>query len=463
MVGQRLGRYQITSQIGAGGMGQVYRAHDPHLERDVAIKIVNPALTRDRSAVDRFVREARAISRLSHPNIVTIHDVGETEGGRFIVTELVEGQTLRDVAKSGIEWETTADLIRQVARALAAAHAAGIVHRDVKPENVMVRADGLVKVLDFGLARLVTGADGDAASATASGTAPGVLLGTLRYMAPEQVAGGHVEFAADVFSLGLVLYELLTGRHPFGSERGWGVLDAIARQPVVPPSRLEPALPAGIDDLLTGMLEKDPRRRPAASDVVERLGGVSHRAPDLPSGPPQLRSVPPAPIGRGAELTMLRAAFDAAASGAGLIVAVSGEPGIGKTTLVESFLAGLEHDALACIARGRCSERRRTCRGWKCSMTWSTAHRVPSWLACFSTRRQAGTPRWPYRGQATGRRRLRVPPRRSASSAKRRCSCRRPAVGARWWCPSMTCTGPMSRRWTCWPIWARDCRPPGCW
>src|SRR5688572_10904413 len=243
-------------------MGEVYRAHDPRLERDVAIKVVNPTLTRDGSAVDRFVREARAASRLNHPNIVTIHDIGETETGRFIVTELVEGRTVHDVVESRVPWATAADIVRQAASALAAAHAAGIVHRDVKPENLMVRGDALVKVLDFGLARLMPARDGDAERVTASGTAAGIVLGTLRYMAPEQAAGRPVESAADVFALGLVLYELLTTRHAFGHEVGWGVLGAIAREAAIPASRLDPTLPAALDALLLKMLEKEPHKRP---------------------------------------------------------------------------------------------------------------------------------------------------------------------------------------------------------
>ncbi len=356
MIGQQIGHYRVTARLGAGGMGQVYRAHDPRLERDVAIKVVNPTLTRDRSAVDRFVREARTASRLNHPNIVTIHDIGETETGRFIVTELVEGRTVRDVVESRVPWATAADIVRQAARALAAAHAAGIVHRDVKPENLMVRGDGLVKVLDFGLARLMPARDGDTERVTASGTAAGIVLGTLRYMAPEQAAGRPVESAADVFALGLVLYELLTTRHAFGHEVGWGVLGAIAREAAIPASRLDPTLPAALDELLLKMLEKEPHKRPTASEVATHLEHIAGPVPAVRRELATVRSVP-TPIGRGVELTMLRATFDGAASGVGQMVTVAGEPGIGKSTLIESFLVDLEREGLARVARGRCSER----------------------------------------------------------------------------------------------------------
>lgn len=180
--GQTFSHYQVLARLGGGGMGVVYRARDLRLGRDVAIKFVNEQLTQDGPAVDRFEREARAVAALNHPNIVTIHDLGQSEFGRFIVMELVEGRTLRQLTSVGVTWETAADVGRQMAKALAAAHAAGIVHRDVKPENVMVRSDGFVKVLDFGLARLLPSELEGHETTVASATGAGMVLGTLRYM-----------------------------------------------------------------------------------------------------------------------------------------------------------------------------------------------------------------------------------------------------------------------------------------
>jgi predicted ATPase/tRNA A-37 threonylcarbamoyl transferase component Bud32 len=354
--GAKLGPYEILAAIGAGGMGQVYRARDTRLGRDVAVKLVAERLTRDRTAVDRFVREAHAASRLNHPNIVTIHEIGEAEIGRFIVMELVLGRTLREMMTARIAWESVVDLGRQIAKALAAAHAEGIVHRDVKPENVMVRDDGYVKVLDFGLARLLPTDAVASEVVTASGTEAGTVLGTIRYMAPEQARGDRVEGAADVFALGLVLYELATGRHPFGADRPFGVVDAIVGEPALPPSRLNPEIPGPLEALLLQMLEKDPRRRPTATDVDALLAQITGTSPTTRtprfSGPSHHRSV-----GREGERAALRAAFESAAAGNGLVVCVAGEPGIGKTTLVEDFLAELQADGLSRVARGRCSER----------------------------------------------------------------------------------------------------------
>ena len=354
--GTRLGAYEILALLGAGGMGHVYRARDTRLGREVAVKLVAEHLTRDRSAVDRFVREAHAASRLNHPNIVTIHEIGEAEVGRFIVMELVQGRTLREVVTERVAWESLVDLGRQIAKALAAAHSAGIVHRDVKPENVMLRDDGYVKVLDFGLARLLPTQDGAPEVVTASATEAGTVLGTLRYMAPEQARGGRAGPAADVFALGLVLYELTTGRHPFSADPRFGSVDAIVCDPALPPRHLNPEIPGTLEALLLQMLEKDPRRRPTAAEVAALLTQLTGRIPVAQTrrvgGPPQHRSV-----GREGERAALRAAFDGAATGNGLFVCVAGEPGIGKTTLVEDFLAELEAEGHSRVARGRCSER----------------------------------------------------------------------------------------------------------
>jgi len=220
-VGRSLGHYQTLSLIGAGGMGRVYLAEDTRLGRKVALKLLPAAFTKDRGRVRRFKQEARAASSLNHPNILTIHEIGEAstaEGGaHYIVSEFVEGETLRALLRSGRLGVSKATAIAgQVAGALSVAHEAGIVHRDIKPENVMARPDGLVKVLDFGLAKLAEAPPpADSEALTNLSTAPGIVMGTVSYMSPEQARGQKVDRRADIFSLGVVLYEMLAGRRPF--------------------------------------------------------------------------------------------------------------------------------------------------------------------------------------------------------------------------------------------------------
>jgi eukaryotic-like serine/threonine-protein kinase len=222
LVGRSLGHYQALSLIGAGGMGRVYLAEDTRLGRKVALKLLPAAFTQDKERVRRFKQEARAASSLNHPNILTIHEIGEAstaEGGaHFIVSEFVEGETLRAALRGGrLDVGKATAIAEQVAGALSVAHEAGIVHRDIKPENVMARPDGLVKVLDFGLAKLTEApsAPADSEASTNLSTAPGIVMGTVSYMSPEQARGQKVDRRADIFSLGVVLYEMLAGRRPF--------------------------------------------------------------------------------------------------------------------------------------------------------------------------------------------------------------------------------------------------------
>jgi serine/threonine protein kinase len=288
--GARLGPYEILSTLGAGGMGEVYRARDTKLERDVAVKIIHPDAAADPAAVQRFTREAQAASALNHPNIVSVFDFGDCDAGPFIVMEMIEGRTLRSMLRvtSGSETsglETWADIGRQVARALGVAHAAGIVHRDIKPENVMVRNDGYVKVLDFGLARATRFEADPGASTTghpgpgpATITGGGLVVGTVAYMSPEQARGAAVDRATDIFALGLVFYELATGRHPFaaaGSSDGVGIVARMLSDDPLPPSRFAPQLSAAIDALILRMLDKDPRGRPDAEAVDRALAGAA--------------------------------------------------------------------------------------------------------------------------------------------------------------------------------------------
>jgi serine/threonine protein kinase len=218
---KRLAHYQIISMIGAGGMGEVYLAEDIRLRRKVALKMLSPELTRDERGLRRFEHEAHAASALNHPNILTIHEFGQADGLHFIASEFIEGTTLRQrLANGRLELNATIDIAIQIASALAAAHACGIVHRDIKPDNVIVRTDGIVKVLDFGIAKLTERRVGEtirrrAAAVAASTSEPGMVLGTAKYMSPEQARGIEVDARSDIFSLGAVIYELITGRSAF--------------------------------------------------------------------------------------------------------------------------------------------------------------------------------------------------------------------------------------------------------
>jgi adenylate cyclase len=264
--------YRIVSKLGAGGMGEVWLAEDTRLGRKVALKLLPVEFTEDSERVRRFTQEAKAASALNHPNIISVYDIGESETGRFIVMEFVAGRTLRLVIAKDNSLETFFALGAQMARALSAAHAAGITHRDIKPDNIMVRDDGYVKMLDFGLARLLpTTASDPEAMTLAQQTTPGTVMGTLAYMSPEQASGQTVGSASDVFALGIVLYELATGSHPFKSESMLGYLHAITSK--VPPSMtsLKSHLPPALDDLILSMLDKDANSRPMAAEVAQAL------------------------------------------------------------------------------------------------------------------------------------------------------------------------------------------------
>src|ERR1700693_6297133 len=210
--GSKLGPYEVSTPLGAGGMGEVYRAKDARLGREVALKVLPDEVARDADRRSRFEQEARAASALAHPNIVTVYDVGESNGSVWIAMELVEGKTIRDLLASGaLPTRRALEIGTQVAEGLAAAHAAGIVHRDLKPENLMLARDGFVTILDFGIAKLgergIAAADGPTVAAGAPGTEPGTVMGTVGYMSPEQAAGQPVDFRSDQFSFGSILYE----------------------------------------------------------------------------------------------------------------------------------------------------------------------------------------------------------------------------------------------------------------
>ncbi len=259
----KVGHYRLGQVIGRGGMGVVYAAADEDLDRQVALKFLNTSMVGSRSAVERFSREARAVSALNHLNIVTIYDIIHDGSRMAIAMELVEGRSLGEWRGEAVPCEQAAAWCRQIAQALDAAHSRGLMHRDIKPENVLVRSDGVVKVLDFGLARRVT----DDTSTL------GHPLGTMRYMSPEQSLGAKVTPASDIFSLGIVLYELVTGRHPFHAPTPFETARAISTMTPVQPARLA-RLPGQLNALIVAMLHRDADKRPPAAEVVRRLGEV---------------------------------------------------------------------------------------------------------------------------------------------------------------------------------------------
>ena len=214
--GVQLGPYHVLERIGAGGMGEVYRARDPRLHRDVAIKVLPERLSKEPQALARFEREARAVAALSHPNILAIYDGGSDQGFQYVVTELLEGETLRSRLERGaLPWRLAVEIGASIAEALSAVHSKGIIHRDLKPENVFLIADDRVKVLDFGLARWTQANSPGEEAPLPTDTDPGTIMGTVGYMSPEQVRGGVAEAPSDIFSLGCVLYEMIAGRAGF--------------------------------------------------------------------------------------------------------------------------------------------------------------------------------------------------------------------------------------------------------
>jgi eukaryotic-like serine/threonine-protein kinase len=263
--GTRLGPYEILSPLGAGGMGEVYRAKDPRLGRDVAIKVLPESVSADPKALARFESEARAVAALSHPNILALHDVGEADGVHYAVTELLEGETLRGLVGRGlIPVRRALEIAHEVAEALAAAHGKGIVHRDVKPENVFLTKDGHVKILDFGLARagaVPAGRDETESPTVDKLTSEGAVVGTVAYMSPEQARGLPVDHRSDQFSLGIVLYEMLAGRRPFKGDSAAETLTAIIREEPEPLSKEGPLVPAPVRWVVERCLAKEPADR----------------------------------------------------------------------------------------------------------------------------------------------------------------------------------------------------------
>jgi serine/threonine protein kinase/tetratricopeptide (TPR) repeat protein len=265
-IGTNFDRYEIISLLGSGGMGEVYLARDKRLERKVALKLLRTDFTNDSSRLSRFEQEAKAASALNHPNIITIHEISEFDSKSFITTEFIDGRTLRQIIKLGKASIFSAlDIAIQVASALTAAHEAGIVHRDIKPENIMMRHDGIVKVLDFGLAKLsepqITSTDPQAAGFSQLDTEPGTVLGTATYMSPEQTRGLKVDARTDVFSLGVVLYEMMTGAPPFGGKTAADIMTEVLSREQLPLSHSVPTVPVELQRIVSKALRKDREER----------------------------------------------------------------------------------------------------------------------------------------------------------------------------------------------------------
>jgi len=267
VAGQVVGHYQIVALLGKGGMGEVYLASDTKLDRRVALKLLPAEFTNHKERLRRFIQEAKTASSLNHPNIITIHEIGEADGAPFIATEFIDGQTLKRRRHTKMELPEILDVAIQVAGALQAAHAAGIIHRDIKPENIMMRPDGYVKVLDFGLAKLT---EKTSASKTAGSeidtmlrghTRPGTILGTVDYMSPEQARGQTVDHRTDVFSLGIVLYQLTTGRAPFAAATDVDKLVSILEKEPPPLDEYAPKIPSEFQRIVSKALRKDREER----------------------------------------------------------------------------------------------------------------------------------------------------------------------------------------------------------
>src|ERR1700733_9488143 len=275
--GTRLGPYEVLAHIGAGGMGEVYRARDSRLGREVALKILPAAFASDPDRVRRFEQEGRAAAALNHPNIVVIYDAGSEGGGFHVATELLEGETLRErLAGHALPVRKAIDYAIQTARGLAAAHAKGITHRDLKPENLFLTKDGLVKILDFGLAKVMEPADTNETQAFAGRTRVGMRLGTAGYMSPEQVRGLPADPRSDIFSFSVILREMLTGAPTFQKPTSVETMAAILNEDPQPVEEKSASIPPGLDRVLHRGLEKDPDLRfHSASDLAFALEALS--------------------------------------------------------------------------------------------------------------------------------------------------------------------------------------------
>jgi predicted ATPase len=362
--GTKLGPYEIIVRLGAGGMGEVYRARDTRLDRGVAIKILPAAFSADRDQLCRFEQEARSASALNHPNIVTIYELGEHDSTHYIAMELIEGRTLRELLAPGLlPIRKAIEIAAQVAEGLAKAHEAGITHRDLKPENLMISDDGFVKILDFGLAKFTSSSrtGSDEFRTLALPTRPGMVMGTVEYMSPEQARGGRLDFRSDQFSLGLVLYEMVTGKRAFQRATAAETMVGIIREQAEPIAERSPNAPAPLCWAIERCLAKEPEKRyPATRDLARELAAIRDRFSEKAPNPQQTRRVN-LPVQR---TGLLGRQKDVAAAQELLLrrdvrlVTVTGPGGIGKTRLavqlasglVESFPGGIHFVPLSAVS-----------------------------------------------------------------------------------------------------------------
>ncbi len=366
---QTLKHYRVVKKLGQGGMGHVYLAEDTKLGRHVAIKLLPEETTKDERAKSRLLQEARSASALNHANIVTIYSIDDHDGVDFIVMEYIEGETLRKVVEQGpLDLLPMLDVGAQIADALAAAHAVGIVHRDIKSENILLTSSFQPKVLDFGLAKMsqtsLSAIDQEAPTKIDL-TGAGVVLGTVYYMSPEQTRGEPLDSRSDIFSLGCVLYETATGTLPFRGPSILSIAHDIASVDPVPPSRIRPGLPMEFDMIVERALAKDRERRyRSAAELAEALRslkGVSAEGlqslKDLAESS-RADAEPESFVGREPELTKLNELLAQSVNGAGRVVFITGEPGIGKSSLVREFLrrSRKQHVGIT-IAHGRSVEQ----------------------------------------------------------------------------------------------------------
>ena len=313
-VGSRLGPYEILAPLGAGGMGEVYRARDARLGREVALKVLPAELSDNADRLSRFEQEARSASALNHPNIVTVHDIGRSDSTSYIAMELVDGRTLRELSAPGaLPVRRVLAIACQIADGLAKAHAAGIVHRDLKPENVMVSKDGFVKILDFGLAKLVEPESGGVSvmpTLAKPETHPGVVMGTVGYMSPEQASGEPLDFRSDQFSFGSILYEITTGQKPFQRKTAAETMSAIIREDPEPIGKVRAEAPPPLRWIVERCLAKDPEERYVSTrDLARELASVRDHASEITSGAETPVDLSPRPLKRVRRSTVLAGAL----------------------------------------------------------------------------------------------------------------------------------------------------------
>jgi predicted ATPase/serine/threonine protein kinase len=348
--GTKLGPYELIELLGAGGMGEVYRARDARLNRIVAIKILPAAFAADHERLRRFEQEARSASALNHPNIVTIYELGQDRSCHYIAMELVEGKTLRELLRSSLlPMRKAIEIAAQIAEGLTKAHEAGITHRDLKPENLMVSHDGFVKILDFGLAKLASSGAGrlDIHNLSTSQTSSGLVLGTVGYMSPEQVRGDGLDFRSDQFSLGLVLYEMVTGTRAFQRSTAAETLVAVLREPAEPIARQSRDAPAPLCWVIERCLAKEPEKRYASTrDLARELAAIRDRFSENPIKQAETRptNFPLQRTGFVGREKEVAAAKELLLRQEVRLVTVTGPGGIGKTRLATEVASGLvEH------------------------------------------------------------------------------------------------------------------------